>query len=55
MNAYELRLLGTVMVLVGAFLTGEHIYRWGFEPYDLVGHEWYGIALFIGVCGYHGR
>jgi len=54
---YNLRLAGSVSVVAGAFLLVEHIYNFGFEPLDFVGHEWYGVILVsIGcVLGYLSR
>lgn len=48
-QAYMRKLLALVMLLVGGFLVGEHIVVWGgTDIYDIIGHEWYGILLFIG-------
>ena len=47
MNPYNLRLGGSISVLIGCALLIEHIYRWGFEITDLIGHEWYGIIFII--------
>jgi hypothetical protein len=45
---YARRLFGTSMVVLGAFLLGEHLYRFGFEWWDVIGHEWLGLVLIIG-------
>ena len=36
------------MVVLGAFLLGEHIYRFGFEWKDIIGHEYLGLGLILG-------
>ncbi len=47
---YVRRLFGAALVVLGAFLLAEHIYRFGFEAYDIVGHEYLGLAfIFSGV------
>lgn len=46
-NAYNLRLLGTTSIIVGAFLLAEHVYRWGFEIGDIIGHEYLGLILIL--------
>jgi uncharacterized membrane protein YfcA len=44
---YVRRLFGCALVVLGAFLLGEHIYHWGFELYDIIGHEWLGLLLIV--------
>lgn len=53
---YNCRLVGTGLVILGAFFLGEHIYRWGFDPLDFIGHEWVGALLVVAgiVWGYFG-
>ena len=45
--SYNRRLTGSAFVLVGAGLLIEHIYRWGFQFWDFIGHEWFGLLLII--------
>jgi len=52
MNAYELRLMAAVTTATGSFLLIEHLYRFGFEFFDFIGHEWYGLLLIIVGCGF---
>ncbi len=47
---YIRRLCGTALVVLGAFFLGEHIYRFGFEFYDIIGHEYLGLALILAGC-----
>lgn len=48
---YSKNLFGMVLIAVGAFLVIEHIYMWGsFDFYDIIGHEWLGLLLFIIGC-----
>ena len=35
-------------MVLGAFLLAEHVYRFGFEFYDIIGHEYLGLALILG-------
>lgn len=44
---YVRRLFGTAMVVLGAFLLGEHIYHFGFEFYDIIGHEYLGLGFIL--------
>jgi uncharacterized membrane protein len=44
---YVRRLFGAALVVLGAFLLGEHIYRFGFEVYDIIGHEYLGLVLIL--------
>lgn len=47
---YVRRLFGTASVVLGAFLLAEHIYRFGFEVYDVIGHEYLGLLfILIGI------
>ncbi len=45
---YVRRLFATALVVLGAFLLGEHIYRFGFEWWDIIGHEWLGLGCIVG-------
>jgi hypothetical protein len=45
---YVRRLFGAALVVLGAFLLAEHVYRFGFEFYDIIGHEYLGLALILG-------
>lgn len=45
---YVRRLFGAALVVLGAFLLTEHIYRFGFEWWDIIGHEWLGLVLILG-------
>ena len=45
---YVRRLFGAGLVVLGAFLLAEHVYRFGFEFYDIIGHEYLGLALILG-------
>lgn len=45
---YVRRLFATALVVLGAFLLGEHIYRFGFEPWDIIGHEYLGLGCILG-------
>jgi hypothetical protein len=45
---YVRRLYGAAMVVFGAFLLTEHIYRFGFEWWDIIGHEYLGLGLILG-------
>jgi hypothetical protein len=47
---YVRRLLATAMVVLGAFLLAEHVYRFGFEFYDLIGHEYAGLVFILAGC-----
>ncbi len=44
---YVRRLFGAGIALLGAFLLIEHIYHWGFEFYDIIGHEYLGLLLIL--------
>ncbi len=44
---YVRRLFGAALVVLGSFLLTEHIYRFGFEFYDIIGHEYLGLALIL--------
>lgn len=47
---YNFRVFATGLIVFGAYLLGEHVYNWGFDPADLIGHEWIGlIMVFLGV------
>ncbi len=45
--AYYRKLLSLCFLLVGSFLMGEHIYNYGFDIGDLLGHETYGFVMII--------
>lgn len=45
---YVRRLFATAMVVLGAFFLAEHIYRFGFEWWDIIGHEYLGLGLILG-------
>jgi uncharacterized membrane protein YdcZ (DUF606 family) len=47
---YVRRLFATALVVLGAFLLAEHVYRFGFEFYDVIGHEYLGLALILAGC-----
>jgi hypothetical protein len=44
---YVRRLFASASVVLGAYLLTEHIYRFGFEWWDIVGHEWLGLGLVV--------
>jgi hypothetical protein len=44
---YVRRLFATALVVLGAFLLAEHIYRFGFEAYDIIGHEYLGLGCIL--------
>jgi len=46
---YVRRLFASAMVVLGAFLLAEHLYRYGFEYWDIIGHEYLGLGLIIGA------
>lgn len=43
------KLLGGVMLISGIFLLIEHLFTHKGFDIELIGHEWYGIALIIGA------
>lgn len=47
---YYRRLWGSASILIGAFLLIEHIYQWGFQAYDIIGHEYLGLLLVLIGC-----
>ena len=47
-STYVRRLFGAALVVLGAFLLAEHIYRFGFEWWDFWGHEWLGLGCILG-------
>lgn len=47
MLPYDLRLLSAALAVAGSFLLIEHLYLYGFDFTDIVGHEWYGLILII--------
>lgn len=45
---YYRQLCAAGCIVLGAFLLIEHLFRWGgFDFNDLIGHEYYGLALMI--------
>jgi hypothetical protein len=47
---YVRRLFATALVVLGSFLLAEHVYRWGFEPWDIIGHEYLGLGCIVAGC-----
>lgn len=47
---YVRRLFATALVVLGAFLLAEHVYHFGFEFYDIIGHEYLGLAFILSGC-----
>lgn len=45
---YVRRLFASALVVLGAYLLTEHIYHFGFEFYDIIGHEYLGLGLILG-------
>lgn len=45
--SYNRKLFGSALMFVGAGLGIEHVYRWGFQFWDFIGHEWLGLLLFL--------
>jgi hypothetical protein len=45
---YVRRLFATALVGLGAFLLAEHVYRFGFEWWDIIGHEYLGLGCILG-------
>lgn len=48
MVSYYRRLWGTAFMILGAYFGVEHVYQWGFQFWDFIGHEWLALLLFIG-------
>jgi cytochrome b subunit of formate dehydrogenase len=49
MNEYYRKLIAGLMLMAGTFLIAEHIINWGgVDVDDPIGHEYYGLILFIG-------
>ncbi len=46
---YVRRMFATALVILGAWFLAEHIYRFGFEFYDIIGHEYLGLLCIL--CG----
>jgi hypothetical protein len=46
-RTYLRRLFGAALIVLGGFLLVEHVYRFGFEVYDLLGHEYLGLLLIV--------
>jgi hypothetical protein len=45
--SYLHRMFGVGLVLAGAYFLAEHIYHYGFELYDIIGHEYLGLLLIL--------
>jgi hypothetical protein len=46
--SYFTKLWGTAFILLGGFLSVEHIWSWGqLDFFDFIGHEWLGFILII--------
>ncbi len=45
--SYNLRLAAVTSAGAGSILLCEHLYQYGFEPTDFIGHEWYGVLLIV--------
>ncbi len=41
----DMRLLAAITCLTGSGLLIEHLYNYGFDPGDIIGHEWLGFAI----------
>ena len=48
---YTKKLYGAGLVGIGAFFLIEHIYQFGIEWNDFLGHEYLGIALILAGFG----
>ena len=48
---YVKKLYGAASVGLGALLLIEHIYNFGFEWNDFLGHEYLGVALILSGIG----
>jgi hypothetical protein len=46
---YSKKLYAAVITAAGSALLIEHLYNFGFEPKDILGHEWLGLLLI--ACG----
>ncbi len=49
MNTYHLSLISGLLILAGAVLMVEHVLRYGYLEFELLGHETYGLIMV--VCG----
>ena len=47
MLPHDFRLLSATLAVAGSFLLIEHLYLYGFDFTDIVGHEWYGVMLIV--------
>lgn len=45
--SYYRRLWGAAFTAFGAFMLIEHIYTWGFQFWDFIGHEWLGLLMIV--------
>lgn len=46
-DPYNFRIAGSAVALSGVFLYIEHIYRFGLDFSDPLGHDWVGLALIV--------
>ena len=46
---YVRRMFATALAVLGAFFLGEHIYSFGFEYWDFIGHEYLGLGCIVGA------
>jgi len=46
-KTYIKRLYGGGLIALGAFFLIEHVYSWGFDWNDFLGHEYLGIYLIL--------
>jgi hypothetical protein len=44
---YVRRLASVSIILPGAFLLCEHVYRYGLDFHDPLGHDWLGLGMII--------
>ena len=47
MNTYYLSLVSGLLILAGAVLMVEHVLRYGYLEFELLGHETYGLVMVI--------
>jgi hypothetical protein len=54
MNTYHLSLVSGLLILAGAVLMVEHVLRYGYLEFELLGHETYGLIMVIAgaILGY---
>jgi hypothetical protein len=46
--SYLRRMFGAGLVVGGGYFLVEHIYHFGFEWWDIIGHEWLGLGMIVG-------